>query len=166
MRYAGLKKNDVINGKGVNVSLFVQGCPYHCQGCFNPETWDFNGGKEIDIEDLKQEIKEAISANGVKRNFSVLGGDPLCEENKDNVLEIVSYVRREFPTIQIYLWTGATLQNLLHENDYVVSCILDKINYLIDGPFIESEKDLTLKLRGSRNQNIYEYKRNYFKKIS
>ena len=81
MRYAALKENDIVNGEGVVVSLFMQGCPHHCHGCFNQETWDPQGGKEVDINKLIAEIEDAISANGVIRNFSILGGEPFAPYN-------------------------------------------------------------------------------------
>ena len=81
MRIAGLIKNDMVDGSGFCVSLWTQGCPHRCPGCHNPETWDFNGGTIITLNELEKEILEALNANGVERNFSVLGGEPLCEEN-------------------------------------------------------------------------------------
>jgi anaerobic ribonucleoside-triphosphate reductase activating protein len=158
MRIAGIIKNDVVNGVGVCVSLFTQGCPHHCPGCFNQETWDFNGGYEI--TDLKREIIKAISANGIERNFSILGGEPLCLENKNLIKEIISAVRIAYPDILILLWTGYELSDLLQEEDENLKFILNNINYLIDGKFIEEQKDLSLWLRGSSNQNIYELTKN------
>ena len=78
MRYAQIRDMDIVNGEGIAVSLFVQGCPNHCPGCHNPETWDFNGGKEFTY-DILNEIVDALTANGVKRSLSILGGEPLCE---------------------------------------------------------------------------------------
>ena len=80
MRYAGIIKNDIAAGEGVNVSFFVQGCPIHCPNCHNPQTWNFDGGKEFTIDTLN-EIITALKANGIKRNFSLMGGEPLCDEN-------------------------------------------------------------------------------------
>ena len=80
MKYADLKYNDIANGPGIRVSFWVQGCPHKCHNCQNPETWNFNGGKEFTAETL-QEIKDALTANGIQRNLSILGGEPLCQEN-------------------------------------------------------------------------------------
>jgi anaerobic ribonucleoside-triphosphate reductase activating protein len=156
MRIAGIIKNDVVNGNGVCVSLFTQGCPHHCLGCFNPQTWDFNGGYESN--EVKSSIIKAIGANGIQRNFSILGGEPLCPENRENVKEVLSAVRVVYPNIKVFLWTGYTLSELLQEqkHDENLKYILSNINYLIDGKFIQEEKDLSLWLRGSRNQNVYE----------
>jgi len=153
-KYAGLIKNDMANGYGVCVSYWVQGCPHHCPGCHNPETWDFNGGLEQPWDLLKQ-IKEAIRANGIQRNFSILGGEPLCPENIYQTEVIVCYIRDMFPDIKIFLWTGYTLEELKkYSFAREAKAILDKIDVLIDGPYIEAKRDITLPLRGSSNQNI------------
>jgi anaerobic ribonucleoside-triphosphate reductase activating protein len=154
MRIAGIIKNDVVNGIGVCTSLFTQGCPHHCSGCFNSETWNFEGGYEIN--DVKESIIKAISDNGIIRNFSILGGEPLCPENRKNVRDILFAVRIAYPQIKIFLWTGYNLSELLQENnDENLKYILSNVNYLIDGRFIQEEKDYSLWLRGSRNQNVY-----------
>lgn len=151
MRYAGLIKNDVANGRGVCVTLFLQGCPHHCKGCFNPETWDFEGGREVDINDLTYEIIQSITANGVERNFCVMGGEPLAPENRHNTAQIIQAIRTRFPLIYIYVWTGYVFEDL-PKNDPDIKSILDDIQVLVDGPFEEDKKDLTLPLRGSSNQ--------------
>lgn len=155
-RYAGLNTNDFINGQGTCVSFFVQGCPHHCPECFNPETWDFDGGQPLPT-DIRGQIIKAICANGIIRNFSVLGGEPLCKENIDEVDSIITAVRTAYPHIKIFVWTGYTLEELQKISDKKISNILSQIDFLIDGPFIKDEKDLTLKLRGSRNQRILQH---------
>ena len=155
MRYAGLNCNDVVNGQGICVSFWTQGCPHHCKGCFNPETWSFSGGYELP-PDIKGQIVKAISKNGIQRNFSVLGGEPLCAENRKMVLEILTAVRAAYPNIKIFLWTGYEIEDLLTSTDDVVSSILDKIDVLIDGKFDEEKIDFSLALRGSCNQWIWE----------
>lgn len=153
MNYAKIKKNDVANGEGICVSLFVQGCPHHCPGCFNSETWDFSKGRYFDIE-IQQEIWEAITANGLQRNLSILGGEPLAPRNRIDVAKFIIETKLLFPDIKIYLWTGYILEELLEEEDYDINIILNQIDTLIDGPYIESERDITLHLCGSRNQRI------------
>ena len=81
MHIAGIKENDIVDGEGVCVSVWFQGCPHQCLGCHNPETWSFNGGYEIEYEELEKQVLEAIKRNGIKRNLSLLGGEPLCEPN-------------------------------------------------------------------------------------
>lgn len=159
MRYAAIIPNDVSNGEGVCVSFFVQGCPHHCSGCFNPETWDYAKGKEY-TNDIKWEIIKLINANNLQRNFCVLGGEPLSSINLKMTDEVVSTVRAAYPNIKIYLWTGYTLENLQKQNNTLINHILSTIDILIDGPFIEEEKDLSLKLRGSTNQKIWNKKNN------
>lgn len=164
MRYADIKYNDVANGIGVNVSLWVQGCPHHCEGCFNQETWDFNKGKlftQEQIELIIQKIKE----NNILRNFSILGGEPLADLNKKEVLNIILRIKKEFPKIKIYLWTGYTLDFLIKKNDSEILTILQNIDFLIDGRFEKDKSNYTLKLRGSSNQHIYQIIDNSIKLI-
>ena len=153
-RYNAILKNDVVNSEsGVCVSFFVQGCPHRCPGCFNEETWDFNSGIEY-TSDVGDSIVEAIGANGIVRDFALLGGEPLAPSNLQMVSEVVDKVREVYPDITIYLWTGYTYEELLGWDDPYFTNIMSKIDILIDGPFIEAEKDLSLRLRGSRNQHI------------
>lgn len=149
MRYAGLETNDIINGEGVCVSFWTQGCPHKCVGCHNPETWDYNKGLELP-NDIRGQIIKAISANGLTRNFSVLGGEPLCKNNLALTLDIISAVRIAYPGIKIFLWTGYTKEEL----DLEQAEVLKHIDVLIDGPFIQELRDTTLKLRGSSNQRV------------
>ena len=151
VKFAAINKNDFINGEGVCVSLWVQGCPHHCKGCHNPEQWDFNGGNEIDIDILINEILIAIEANGIQRNFSILGGEPMAQRNISNTLYILEQIKKHFPNIKTYVWTGYTIEELLSLYNKE---ILQNIDVLIDGRFILEERDITLKLRGSKNQRI------------
>lgn len=152
-RIAKINKNDVVNGIGVCVSVFVQGCHFHCKGCFNSSTWDFDGGYEIP-ENFESDILKAISKNGIQRNFSVLGGEPLCPENRVFVRDLITKVRQTYPTIKIFVWTGYELEELKSENDIAIQEILKNIDVLITGRFILEQRDITLPLRGSRNQKI------------
>ena len=156
-RYAGIMKNDVVNGEGICVSVFTQGCPHHCPGCFNPETWDPQGGKEFTLDTL-EEILHSISENGVQRNLSMLGGEPLAPYNLELTCLIVGCVAANYPNAKIMIWTGYEmdyLQKKKESNPYL-SNILRHTDIIITGPFIEAKKDLTLKWRGSSNQQIWE----------
>ncbi len=157
MRYAGINYNDTANGEGFCVSFFTQGCPHRCKGCFNPETWDFDGGKELPKNYLER-ILNKLNENGIQRNFSILGGEPLCEKNLDLVGSLVSAVRQTYPNIKISIWTGYVLEELVSHCDRRVYDILTKIDYLIDGKFELDKRDLTLKWRGSTNQKIWDKK--------
>lgn len=155
MQYAGIIKNDTAAGEGINVTFFVQGCHFHCKGCHNPETWNFLGGKEF-TNDTLQELIAAIKANGVERNLSIMGGEPLCPENLFLTSLIIKTIKNEFPNIKIYVWTGYLFEDLLKIHDQKLIYILKNINYLIDGPFIEEQRDITLPMRGSKNQRIID----------
>ena len=159
MRYAGINYNDMCAAPGVSVTLFMQGCPHHCEGCHNPETWDFDGGKEFTPNVLRK-IVDGLTHNGVKRNFCIMGGEPLCEQNTLLTLMTIQYVKQRLPEIEIYLWTGYYYEDLLKSSDPKIPLILKEIDVLIDGPFIKSLRDITLKMRGSSNQNIIELKEN------
>ena len=152
-RYAKIMTNDIVDGTDVCVSLWMQGCPIKCQGCHNSSIWDFNGGYEIPT-DIRGHIIKAICANGIIRNFSVLGGEPLCQENVQDVDDIISGVRIAYPEIKIFLWTGYTLEQLKEQKNKHIDNILSNIDVLIDGPYVESLRDITLELRGSANQRI------------
>ena len=156
MKIAGLIKNDMVDGSGFCVSLWTQGCPHRCPGCHNPETWDFNGGTVITLDELEKEIFEALNANGVERNFSVLGGEPLCEENLYDVAKIISKVRHNFPDRKIFVWTGYTYEELKKKNNPVLNALFSDIDILIDGRFEIDKRDITLWLRGSRNQRVID----------
>lgn len=155
--YAGFMPNDLIDGKNISVSFWTQGCPFHCKGCHNPESWDFNAGYKVP-EDIYERIKEAIFANGIMRNFSVLGGEPMCDENIELTHDIVHFVRSLSEDIKIFLWSGYTHKELVKrskDNDLIKEILRD-INYLIDGQFEEENMSRTLYLRGSTNQKIIE----------
>ena len=109
MRYAGLIKNDIAAGPGICVTFFTQGCPHRCHGCHNPETWDFNGGLEF-YPDLIPEIIDALTAQGINRNFCIMGGEPLCPENEFLIMLLIIEVRKHLPDVPIYIWTGYTLE--------------------------------------------------------
>lgn len=153
MKYAGLIKNDLANAPGVCVSFFVQGCPHHCPGCFNKETWDFNGGKEFTQETLES-ILSALTANNIHRNFCLLGGEPLCPDNLFLSLLVVSTIKEKLPDTKVYIWTGYTYEELMKMADSRINKLLNLTYCLIDGPFIQEQKDITLQMRGSRNQRI------------
>lgn len=157
MRYAGIIKNDIAAGKGVNVTFFTQGCPLRCAGCHNPETWAFDGGKEFTNETLTS-ILDALKANGIKRNLSIMGGEPLCPENLFLTYLIISTVKQEYPDILIYIWTGYTYEDLIKRDDDKLNKILSLADFLIDGPYVQAERDITLPMRGSRNQRIIDLK--------
>ena len=155
MKYAAIKYNDIVDCEsGICVSYWCQGCPIRCDGCHNKQTWDFNGGIEIDRDELVNQIISAINANGIKRSFSVLGGEPMAIENVDNTLYIIKAVRKRYPKIKIYLWTGYVIEALSSDIDKEIFSLVDVV---IDGPYMKNQKDITLNLRGSSNQRVIKF---------
>lgn len=157
MRYAGIIKNDVAAGKGVCVTFFVQGCDIHCPGCHNPQTWDFNGGYEF-TQDTMDRIIAALHANGVQRNFCIMGGEPLHPNNRFLTNLVISEVRKHYPDIKIYVWTGYRYEDLLEKQEKILQNIFSNIDVLVDGPFMKDKRDITLAMRGSTNQRIINLK--------
>lgn len=153
MKYYGYMPNDFINGENISVSIWTAGCPHRCKGCHNSEMWDYENGYEVPT-DIKEQLIKAISANGLVRNFSILGGEPLSEENRDFILTIVQAIRTAYPSIKIFLWTGYTIEELKNMEDKKINSILENIDVLIDGKYDESLRNVTLELRGSSNQRI------------
>ena len=157
MRYAGILENDFVNGQDVCVSFWCQGCPLHCPGCHNPQTWDFESGLEATEDDIIDHILQALKANNIQRNLSILGGEPMCKQNIDFIILLLFQVKKVYPNIKIYLWSGYTLEQLqvmakFNKNIYNV---LNNIDMLAAGPFILTERDITLPFVGSRNQKVY-----------
>lgn len=157
MRYAGIIKNDITAGKGVCLSFFTQGCPLRCKGCHNPNTWDFSGGKEF-TQNVLDEIIRDISLNGIIRPLCIMGGEPLCEDNLSMTLQIIHEVRKAYPELPIYIWTGNVYEALITNPDERLVEIMQTIDYLIDGPFMLELRDTTLPMRGSSNQRIIDVK--------
>lgn len=157
MRYAGINWNDMTAGDGLCVTFYTQGCSRHCQGCHNPETWDFMGGKEF-LPTLLDEIIEKLNAQGIQRSFCIMGGEPLCLENLFLTRLLVMTVKTKSPKTPIYIWTGYTLEELEDISNPHLIEILNNTDILIDGPYIEELRDITLKMRGSSNQRIIDLK--------
>lgn len=155
MKYQGFMPNDFLNGKGVCVSLWTSGCPFRCKGCHNQETWDKDSGYDVP-EDLVERLSQAVTANNILRNFSVLGGEPLAEWNRAFIKEILTEIRKRFPSIKIFLWTGYTIEELQSIPSKDIQEILSLIDVLIDGRYDETQRNISLELRGSRNQKILE----------
>lgn len=148
MNYAGIKKVDIANGPGVRVSLFVSGCRNHCPGCFNPETWDFDYGEPF-TDETEEELIKALRPSWIQ-GLSILGGDPMEPENQAALLPLLRRVKEELPEKDVWLYTGYRLESVSS------SPLLDLVDVVVDGPFIEAEKDISLAFRGSRNQRIID----------
>lgn len=155
--YCGKIKNcDIANGEGVRVSLFVSGCRNHCHGCFQPETWDFCYGQPFtrETEELVIDLLRPDYINGL----TILGGEPFEPENQVVILPMVRYVKLCMPPKTIWMYTGYTLDVLLDKASprhcEATDELLRLVDVLVDGPFVEAEKDISLAFRGSRNQRI------------
>ncbi len=161
MNIAEIKKTDIANGEGVRVSLFVSGCRRHCKNCFNGVAWDFNYGRPFD-ERLQEEILEALTPNYIA-GLSLLGGEPFEPENQRALLPFLKRVRNRFPHKSIWCYTGytfdITVMNEPQANAEVTREILNYLDVLVDGPFIEELKDIRLKFRGSSNQRVIDVPR-------
>ena len=160
MNYGTIKKTDIANGLGVRVSLFVSGCTHHCEGCFNRETWDFKYGKPF-TEETEQEIIEALSQEYIS-GLSLLGGEPMEPQNQRVLLPLIKKVRSLFPEKDIWCYTGYTYEtDLLEDSRAKCECtqeMLNNIDVLVDGEFVEELKDISLQFRGSSNQRIIDVK--------
>ena len=146
MNYGAIKKVDIANGPGVRVSLFVSGCRNHCKGCFQPETWDFDYGQPF-TEETEKEIIKALRPSWIQ-GLSILGGDPMEPENQEALLPFLRSTKEELPGKDVWLYTGYRLEDVTN------SPLLSYVDVVVDGPFIEAEKDISLAFRGSSNQRI------------
>lgn len=153
MNYAEIRRVDVANGPGVRVSLFVSGCPHHCEGCFNPQTWDFSFGEGFGEEQIEQIL--TLLRPGHIRGLSLLGGEPFAPENQRDLLALVERVRQELPGKDIWCYTGYLFEDLMEGRvGKYAPALLKGLDVLVDGPFVLAKKNLGLRFRGSENQRI------------
>lgn len=158
MNYADIKVADVANGTGVRVSLFVSGCNHHCKGCFNPEAWNFNYGKEFTEEEIEKILQELD--HPYVSGLSILGGEPLEYVNQKGLLPLLKKVKKRFPEKNIWCYTGYTFDKdvigNMFENWEQTEELVSYIDVMVDGKFEEDKKDLNLKFRGSSNQRVID----------
>ena len=152
MRYNLIRKMDISNGPGVRVSIFMQGCSFHCKNCFNPETWDFNGGKEFN-EDTINEVLELCKPNHIK-GLSILGGEPMHPNNIDATTWLAKSFKDKYPDKNLWVWSG-----FLFDKDLKDKEVLNYIDILVDGQYKDELHDFTLKWRGSSNQRVIDVKK-------
>ena len=155
MRIAGIDYNDTAAAPGISLTVYVSGCEHYCKGCHNPEAWDFNYGTTMDYDTISDIIK-GLTANGIKRNFCIMGGEPLHPRNRTGTYMMLHHVKEYDPSIEVWIWTGYIYEDLLlmAETDIALGLILREADVLVDGPYIQEQRDITLKARGSRNQRI------------
>lgn len=150
MRYASIRTMDVSDGEGVGCSLFVQGCHFHCKNCFNQSTWDFNGGKEW-TKATKEKFLELVNRPYITR-VSILGGEPLADENIEDVSDLISQIPLNK---KVWLYTGYVYENM----DSDRKLVSNSVDVLVDGQFIDELKDMNLPFRGSSNQRLIDIKK-------
>lgn len=159
MNYAKIIPLDVANGTGIRVSLFVSGCPHHCFNCFNQETWDESYGR-LYTKDTEDEIIKLLRHPHV-RGLTLLGGEPFTIEHQRLLWPLVHRIKQELPQKDIWGYTGYLIDDLLPNGRAyceVTSDILQQLDMLVDGPFVEAKKDLRLNFRGSSNQRLIDKK--------
>lgn len=161
MNYGNIKKNDIANGEGVRVSLFVSGCTNHCFNCFQPETWDFEYGQPF-TEQTKQEILDALQPSYIQ-GITLLGGDPFEISNQEELVKLLRAIKEKYPNKNVWAYTGFILdQDLLNggrRHGLHTDEMLSYIDVLVDGPFINDQKNISLKFRGSENQRVIDLKK-------
>lgn len=165
MRYASMRSLDISNGENIGVSLFVQGCHFHCYNCFNSNTWDFDSGKEW-TEETENKFMELINRPYIKR-ISILGGEPLADENVVTINTLLTQIKKDFSNKIIWIYSGYTWEQIFDNHQHVEVSSINKnrqdvifnSDILVDGRFINSKKDITLKWRGSSNQRVIDIKK-------
>ncbi len=145
MKIISENKNDAVNSiTGFTYSIFFSGCSHKCEGCFSPQTWNYENGSEVTLEDLIEKVK-----NSRHKNVSLIGGDPMFLENREDVINLIKWIK-ENTNKKVYVWTGYSAKEV---SDWID---LKLIDYLIDGRFELKNRDIRLTLRGSSNQKVYK----------
>ena len=151
MHYNKIRKMDISNGPGIRVSIFVQGCTFHCKNCFNPETWDFALGKVFTEETIKKII--TLCNNNYITGLSILGGEPLHPKNIDDTTRLAKTFKKTYPNKDLWVWSGFAYDNVAYNE------IFDYIDVLVDGQFKNELHNPKLKWRGSSNQRVIDIKK-------
>ena len=148
MRYNLIRKMDISNGPGVRVSIFMQGCEFHCKNCFNPETWDFKDGKEFTDETIEKVLD--LSNKDYIVGLSILGGEPMHPVNIEGTTKLAKAFKEKYPDKSIWTWTGFRFENIKDKE------VLKYIDVLVDGQYEDELHDPTLKWKGSSNQRVID----------
>ena len=163
-KIAKIKPFDIANGKGIRTSVFFSGCEHYCKNCFNSDIWDFNVGEEFNREFYETKIKPTINEHIA--GLSILGGEPLHHKNLKASYNLVDWFKTDFPDKTIWVWSGYTYEELMRrcatEKNDDINWIVVNIDVLVDGRFIEEQKDLTLKWCGSRNQRVIDVQKSIY----
>lgn len=158
-RYIQIRNMDIANGEYIGCAVYFQGCPFHCFNCFNPETWDFDGGKEWKDE-TTSEILNIVSQKYLKR-ITFLGGEPLVDRNLDLLIYLTNQIKELRPDMLIWIYSGFTFDNLVYNNKDIerknkILKILKNVDVLVDGQFKDDLKNFKMRFRGSENQRIID----------
>ena len=165
MRYASIRELDISNGKQIGISLFVQGCSFHCEGCFNKETWDFDGGEEWN-ESVEESFLKLADRPFIKR-ISILGGEPLHPNNIYTVFELCQKIKNTYPDKKIWIYTGFKFEHFWIPTGYwttsdvdltrdVGNLLLKYVDVVVDGQYVHGQRDVSLAFRGSSNQRLID----------
>lgn len=165
MNYHKIEKTSIANGTGIRVVLWVSGCSLYCKGCHNPETWCIDSGKLFD-ESAKQELFEALDKPYIQ-GITFSGGHPLEKENVEDIYNLILEIRNRFPKKDIWIYTGLTWESLFLDEDNLSEIVYDQFrraillesDIVVDGRYIEEQRDITLKYRGSKNQRVIDVKK-------
>ncbi len=149
MRYNKIRKMDIADGPGVRVSIFMQGCMFNCKKCFNPETHDFNGGKEFN-EDTIDRVLELCENENI-RGLSILGGEPMHPKNLEGTTKLAKAFKEKFPNKDLWTWTGFSFDKDLKDKE-----VLKYVDVLVDGQYVDELRNPTLKYSGSTNQRVID----------
>lgn len=149
MRYNIIRKMDISNGPGVRVSVFTQGCSFHCKNCFNPETWNFEGGKEFTDDTINQVLE--LSDKEEIKGLSILGGEPMHPKNIEGTTKLAKAFKEKYPNKNIWVWSGFKFDQDLKDKE-----VLKYIDVLVDGQYKDELHDFTLKWKGSSNQRVID----------
>ena len=149
MKYNLIRKMDISNGPGLRVSVFMQGCEFHCKNCFNPETWDFEGGKDFNKETI-DEVLELCNKDHIK-GLSILGGEPMHPKNIEATTELAKAFKEKYPNKNIWVWSGFKFDEDLKDKE-----VMNYIDVLVDGRYSDELHDPTLKWKGSSNQRVID----------
>lgn len=169
MRIAKIVNNDLANGPGIRTSIFVSGCPIHCPGCHNPELQDFHVGTILS-EHLIDKVIALLKVDGIKRGLSILGGEPLADENIPGLAYLLLRVRESLPDCDIWVWTGYTMEDLMNRHSDPLTeknfyDIINTVNVIVDGPFVEAQKPGEHLWRGSENQRLLKMENGHYTKL-
>ena len=151
MRYNKIRKMDISNGPGVRVSIFMQGCNFNCKNCFNPETHDFNGGKEFTDETINRVLE--LCENKNVEGLSILGGEPMNPQNIEGTTKLAKAFKEKYPEKNLWAWSGYTFDNYIKDKE-----VAKYLDVVVDGQFVDEEKNPTLEWKGSSNQRVINVK--------